>query len=180
MNKLEQQLSAELAPLVYPKEVAAVYNPLEYAAELHSHYLSKFLDGPKKVMFVGMNPGPFGMCQTSVNDFSFHHLGVLNSSVISFQVPFGHVPSVRDWMKIEGNVTKPPKEIAARPVEGLSCTREEVSGQRLWGLVKKICVEPENFFKHCFIYNYCPLAFFKANGCNITPAEIKVSLRLSS
>lgn len=66
MNELELQLSAELAPLMFPKDVAAVYNPLVYAAELHSHYLSKYLDGPKKIMFLGMNPGPFGMCQTSV------------------------------------------------------------------------------------------------------------------
>lgn len=66
MDEIEQKLSAELSPLTFPKSIAAVYNPLEYADELHSHYLAKFLDGPKKIVFIGMNPGPFGMCQTAV------------------------------------------------------------------------------------------------------------------
>lgn len=46
--------------------VAAVYNPVEYAAELHCAYLEKYLTGPKTVLFIGMNPGPWGMVQTGV------------------------------------------------------------------------------------------------------------------
>lgn len=46
--------------------VAAVYNPIVYAAELHCAYLEKYLTGPKSVLFIGMNPGPWGMVQTGV------------------------------------------------------------------------------------------------------------------
>lgn len=93
-----------------------------------------------------------------------------------FQVPFGHVPTVRDWMKLTSEVEKPENEIEARPVEGLKCTKVEQSGLRWWGLIKDICGTPQQFFKQCFIYNYCPLIFFAAGGRNITPAEIKVRL----
>jgi single-strand selective monofunctional uracil DNA glycosylase len=76
-------------------------------------------------------------------------------------------------MQLEGSVEKPPSEIAARPVEGFNCTRAEQSGLRFWGLFQQLCGKPENFFKHCFVYNLCPLAFFQASGRNITPAELK-------
>lgn len=46
--------------------VAAVYNPVVYAAQLHCAYLEKYLPGPKNVLFIGMNPGPWGMVQTGV------------------------------------------------------------------------------------------------------------------
>ena len=45
-----------------------VYNPISYASELHCSYMEKFLDGPKTVLFVGVNPGPWGMCQTGVTN----------------------------------------------------------------------------------------------------------------
>lgn len=71
VNDLEMRLSEELATIQFPKSIAAAYNPLLYAKELHSKYLAKFVDGPKKVLFIGMNPGPFGMCQTSVGCSEF-------------------------------------------------------------------------------------------------------------
>lgn len=76
-------------------------------------------------------------------------------------------------MKLSGNVGKPENELPARPVEGFECKREEQSGSRWWGLMQKLCGTPEQFFKNCYIYNYCPLAFFDTGGRNITPAEIK-------
>lgn len=48
-------------------QVAAVYNPVVYAADLHCAYLEKYLHGPKNCLFIGMNPGPWGMVQTGVN-----------------------------------------------------------------------------------------------------------------
>lgn len=73
MNDIECRLSVELKNInFHSQNVAAVYNPLEYAAELHCDYLQKYLDGPKTVLFVGMNPGPFGMVQTAV--ISIHRL----------------------------------------------------------------------------------------------------------
>lgn len=92
-------------------------------------------------------------------------------------MPFGHIPAVRDWMKLSGSVNKPEQEIAARPVTGLLCDKSEQSGQRFWGLWQELCGnDAANFFHNCFVYNLCPLAFFHASGRNITPAELKVKL----
>jgi single-strand selective monofunctional uracil DNA glycosylase len=65
--KIECALSSELLQLDYPASVCAIYNPIEYAAELHCQFMQKFLDGPKDLLFVGMNPGPWGACQTGVS-----------------------------------------------------------------------------------------------------------------
>lgn len=78
-------------------------------------------------------------------------------------------------MHITGSVEKPEVEHPKKKVMGLSCHRNEVSGKKFWGLFKHICGAPENFFKHSFVYNHCPLAFMEASGKNITPPEIKVS-----
>lgn len=43
-----------------------VYKPLEYAKENYLQFLSKFINSSKKLMFLGMNPGPWGMVQTGV------------------------------------------------------------------------------------------------------------------
>lgn len=94
------------------------------------------------------------------------------------QVPFGNIPSVKNWMKVEGKVTKPANEIPSKPIEGFNCTREEQSGKRFWGVIEELCGEPEVFFSSCFVYNICPAAFLHASGRNITPPEIKVSSRL--
>lgn len=77
-------------------------------------------------------------------------------------------------MKVGGEIHKPANEIAARPIEGLNCTRNEQSGKRFWAVIQELCGEPENFFRHCFVYNICPLAFLTSTGRNITPPEIKV------
>lgn len=45
---------------------------------------------------------------------------------LKFKVPFGEISSVRDWLRIEGPVEKPPNEIAPRPVKGFECKRSEV------------------------------------------------------
>ncbi|XP_063703053.1 single-strand selective monofunctional uracil DNA glycosylase [Culicoides brevitarsis] len=150
---IEQELSQELTGIVFPKDIVAIYNPLEYARALHCEFMSKFLNNRPIFLFVGMNPGPFGMAQTSV--------------------PFGNVSVVKDWFKLSSGVKKPPNELESRPVEGLNCTREEQSGKRWWGVIRDISETPENFFRTAFVYNYCPLAFFSSTGRNITPAEIK-------
>jgi hypothetical protein len=48
------------------------------------------------------------------------------SNSICFQVPFGEVKLVKDWLKIEGHVDKPKKEHPQRPILGFDCTRSEV------------------------------------------------------
>lgn len=90
------------------------------------------------------------------------------------QVPFGHVPAVKDFLKLNGIVNKPKFELQTRPIHGLDCGTAEQSGKRFWSLIEKICGDAETFFKDCFVYNLCPLAFFKSSGTNVTPTEIKV------
>jgi single-strand selective monofunctional uracil DNA glycosylase len=38
---------------------------------------------------------------------------------------------------------------------------------------RDVCGRPENFFKECFVYNHCPLAFMTASGKNVTPPELR-------
>ena len=109
-----RRLRAEAGRLKFGPPVTHVYNPLAYAWAPHEAYLRKFGAARKRIVFLGMNPGPFGMAQTGV--------------------PFGEVAAVRDWLKIGGRVGKPDREHPRRPVTGFACARSEVSGRRLWGL----------------------------------------------
>uniref|UniRef100_A0A914VZN3 Uracil-DNA glycosylase-like domain-containing protein n=1 Tax=Plectus sambesii TaxID=2011161 RepID=A0A914VZN3_9BILA len=135
--------------------VAFVYNPLLYAKEPHECFVRLYLDErPKRLLFLGMNPGPFGMAQTGV--------------------PFGDAVLVREFLKVTGEVFKPPREHPKRPVGGLACRRSEVSGVRFWGLIKEITDgRPERFFANCFVHNYCPLMFLEKSGKNVAPATFR-------
>ena len=148
-----QELSAQVGRLRFGAPVTHIYNPLEYARTAHELYLQKFGGGKKRVVFMGMNPGPFGMAQTGV--------------------PFGEVAAVRDWLKICVPVGKPPKEHPKRPVEGFDCPRSEVSGRRLWGLFAERFGTPEKFCAEHFVANYCPLVFCEESGKNFTPDKLK-------
>ncbi len=129
-----------------------VYNPLTYAWAPYEAYLLKFGTTHKRVMFLGMNPGPFGMVQTGV--------------------PFGEVAAVRDWLQIERVVGKPEKQHPRRPVSGFACRRSEVSGRRLWGLFAERFGTPRRFFARHIVMNYCPLAFLEGSGRNRTPEKL--------
>lgn len=144
-------LSAQLARQSFAPPVSHVYNPLEYARAPHEAYLRRYGAGRRRVVFLGMNPGPFGMVQTGV--------------------PFGEIAAVRDWMGIEATVEKPATENPKRPIEGFACTRSEVSGRRLWGLFAERFGTAEAFFTDHFVANYCPLAFFD-HGRNLTPDKL--------
>lgn len=159
MNLIEStdQLLEDLATLRFTAPVSYVYNPLLYARAPHEAYLKRYGKGRHEVVMFGMNPGPWGMVQTGV--------------------PFGDVPSVRDWMGIEAPVGKPAEEHPARPVLGFDCPRREASGTRLWGWAKSRFGPAETFFKRFFVANYCPLCFFDADGTNRTPDKIARSER---
>lgn len=148
---LDEWLRA-LAPLRFGPPVTHVYNPLVYAREPYERYLARYGEGKKEVILLGMNPGPFGMAQTGV--------------------PFGEIASVRDWLKIEGRVEKPPVEHPKRPILGFDCHRSEVSGARVWGWAKARFGTPERFFSRFFIANYCPLVFMEESGRNLTPDKL--------
>lgn len=85
--------------------------------------------------------------------------------------------SVVDWLKITGEVGHPAEEHPKRRILGLSCTQSEVSGARFWGFFRKLCAEPERFFRHCFVHNLCPLIFMSASGKNLTPPELPADKR---
>ncbi|XP_017706496.1 PREDICTED: single-strand selective monofunctional uracil DNA glycosylase isoform X3 [Rhinopithecus bieti] len=153
----ELRLSAELSQLQFSESVGVIYNPLEYAWEPHRNYVTRYCQGPKEVLFLGMNPGPFGMAQTGV--------------------PFGEVSMVRDWLGIGGPVLTPSQEHPKRPVLGLECPQSEVSGARFWGFFRNLCGQPEVFFHHCFVHNLCPLLFLAPSGRNLTPAELPAKQR---
>ena len=151
-------LARSLARLKFAAPVEYVYNPLIYAWAAHCEYLRRFGRDPKRVVFLGMNPGPFGMVQTGV--------------------PFGEVKAVRDWLRLSGAVGKPDREHPRRPVAGFACVRTEVSGQRLWGLFASRFGRPEAFFAQHLVMNYCPLAFVEASGRNRTPDKLGLKERI--
>lgn len=152
-----RELAERADDLKFKPPVAHVYNPLDYAWPAHEIYLQKFGDGRKRVIFLGMNPGPFGMTQTGI--------------------PFGEIAAVRDWLKISAKIRRPKFEHPKRPISGFDCLRSEVSGRRLWGLFANRFGSPENFFAEHFVVNYCPLVFCGESGCNLTPDKLRKAER---
>ena len=63
---IEERFSQELSNMDFGPSVSYVYNPLEYASEPHRDFVCKYGSGKKKILFLGMNPGPFGMAQNGV------------------------------------------------------------------------------------------------------------------
>lgn len=150
--RIARDLAREVDGLAFGLPVTHVYDPLDYARSPHEAYLARYGAGPKQVVLLGMNPGPFGMGQTGV--------------------PFGEVGLVRDWLGIEAPVGRPPREHPKRPIQGFACTRSEVSGSRLWGFARETFGTAEAFFARFFVANYCPLLFIEASGRNRTPDKL--------
>ncbi len=156
LSRAAIDLSESVDRLSFDDPVTHIYNPLAYARDAHLRYLS--LAGAKtSVVFLGMNPGPWGMAQTGV--------------------PFGEITAVRDWMKIHVPVGKPPLEHPKRPVEGFDCEKSEVSGRRLWGLMQDRFGTAAKFFRNHFVLNYCPLVFMEQSARNRTPDKLTAAER---
>jgi single-strand selective monofunctional uracil DNA glycosylase len=152
LRTASRKLARDAGALTFGPPVGWVYNPLTYARECHEAYLAKYASGPKRVVFLGMNPGPWGMTQTGV--------------------PFGEIASVRDWLGITGRVRAPAHGHPRIPVRGFDCTRSEVSGKRLWGFFRQTFGSAEQFARENFVSNYCPLMFLDETGRNVTPDRI--------
>ena len=150
-------LSARLGELTFAPPVTHVYDPTRYARGAHHDYLARYGKGPKEVVFLGMNPGPWGMAQTGV--------------------PFGEVGYARDWLGIRGAVHKPEDEHPKRPIEGFECARSEVSGRRLWGWAEARFGTADAFFERFYVANYCPLVFMEASARNRVPEKLPVAER---
>ncbi len=152
-----RELTRALAPLRFSTPVAHVYDPLQYAWAPYEAYVERYGASRKRVVLLGMNPGPFGMMQTGV--------------------PFGEVAAVRDWMGIVAPVTSPAQQHPKRLIEGYACRRSEVSGRRLWGWAALRFGSAEAFFEDWFVLNYCPLVFLEASGRNLTPDKLPAERR---
>lgn len=156
--KAGQHLRDAVDALEIGAPVTHVYNPLGYAWAGYAAYIEKFGTGPKRVVFMGMNPGPFGMAQVGV--------------------PFGSIPAVRDWMGIETAIDQPPLVHPKRPVQGFGCPKVEVSGRRLYmELFAQQFPRAEDFFAEHFVLNYCPLVFMTETGSNFTPDKLPAATR---
>lgn len=157
LSEASRSLAEKVDALHFGDPVALIYNPIVYARRAWEAYLRKYSATKKRVVFLGMNPGPWGMVQTGV--------------------PFGEVALVRDWLGIEAKIDTPDLVHPKRPIEGFSCKRSEVSGRRLWGLMGERFGSAESFFREHFVANYCPLAFLEKSGRNRTPDKLPVSER---
>lgn len=152
INSAGRKLSKDLKKIDFEPPITHVYNPFEYARRSHENYVKQYGSTKKRAIFLGMNPGPYGMAQTGV--------------------PFGEVNLVRDWLGIEKRIDKPQNEHPKRRVLGFACPRSEVSGKRLWGAIAMHFGSPENFFREFFVANYCPLVFMEESGRNRTPDKL--------
>lgn len=159
MNIAKNLLDAEkkachaLNKLSFSSPVTHVYNPLDYAHRPHRQYVEKYAHHNVEALFLGMNPGPFGMAQTGV--------------------PFGEIEHVYQWMGIHAEVDQPANIHPKRPIEGFACKRSEVSGQRLWSWARDRFGSADNFFARFYVHNFCPLVFMAETGRNITPDKLQ-------
>jgi single-strand selective monofunctional uracil DNA glycosylase len=152
-----RELSQALAPLRFAPPIAHVYDPLQYAWAPYEAYVTRYGNSRKRVVLVGMNPGPYGMMQTGV--------------------PFGEISAVRDWMGLHARVERPASQHPKRPIEGFDCARSEVSGRRVWGWAALRFGSASAFFSEWFVLSYCPLVFLEASGRNFTPDKLPVTQR---
>ncbi len=150
-----QRLSKAVDGLSFQEPVAWTYNPLAYAWDGHRQYCELLGQQPlpRRVLMVGMNPGPWGMGQTGV--------------------PFGDVDMVRA-MGIETATIEQPADVRDdRPIYGFECPRNEVSGSRLYGGLQDLFGTLPDAYEHLYIANYAPLLFFDEDGGNLTPPRLR-------
>ncbi len=150
--RASRRLARDVGGLAFSSPVGFVYNPLTYARLPHEAYLARYGSTGKRVVFVGMNPGPWGMAQTGV--------------------PFGAVSMVTDWLGIRETVKAHAGGHPRVPVTGFACARSEVSGMRLWGFLRETYGTAEAMAREMFVANYCPLLFLDDDGRNLTPDRI--------
>ena len=131
------------------------YNPLDYAWDIHKKYIELYGGLGAKTVILGMNPG-HGMGNTGI--------------------PFGCPEQVNKYLKIKDiKIKKIKKMHPKRTVYGLKCNKPEISGRRIWGLVKDIYGEPRNAFTKIYVMNHFPLWMFDKKGRNITPDKLPLA-----
>jgi single-strand selective monofunctional uracil DNA glycosylase len=139
-----RELSARVSTLTFSPPVSHVYNPLTYAWAAHEAYLRRYAASPRRVVFLGMNPGPFGMVQNGV--------------------PFGEIAAVRDWLGIEAEVRNRQWKIPGGRSKALPVHVRRSAGGACGDLFRERFGSADAFFAEHFVANYCPLAFFDARS----------------
>ena len=141
----------DLIPILIKEQdkLNVIYNPLYYAWNPHNAYITRFSGNGAKILMMGMNPG-HGMGNTGV--------------------PFGCPEQVREFLEIKNLLVEQPRmNHPKRTVIGLEQPKYEVSGRRIWGLLKEMFETPEKTSEYIYIVNHCPLWMFNEKGQNITP-----------
>ena len=132
-----------------PRGVAFAYHPLRYAWDAHAAYLARYGEGrPGRAVFIGMNPGPWGMTQSGV--------------------PLADPALARAWMGLHGRVASPAHAHPKVPVLGYASTRRDPTGAKFYGWAQARYGTAERFFAEAFVLNYCPLLFLDEAGRNVT------------
>lgn len=149
------QAKEDLKKLEYP---FFAYHVFDYAFDPFWEYICRYARTPKKTVFLGINPGPFGMMQNGI--------------------PFGTISIARDWLLLRAPIKRPSLEHPKRPIRGWAEPREEESGARLWGLARREFKTPQAFFKDHLILNYCPIGFIDGEGKNVTPDKLPEDVRI--
>ena len=157
LQEVIRDLRAGTESLQFSAPVTHVYAPLDYASAAVDRYVALYARPGIEALFLGMNPGPWGMAQTGI--------------------PFGEVSHVREFLGIDEHVGRPAIEHPKRPVTGFSCARSEVSGRRFWSWVEERFRTADDFFARFFVWNWCPLAFLEETGRNRTPDKLPVDER---
>ena len=127
-----------------------VVNPLDYAWDNYECFIRLYVREGQKILFLGMNPGPYGMMQTGV--------------------PFGEVEAVRNYLSIDGKVGVPRENPPLKPVAGMDVRQHEVSGKKFWGMAASYG-SAASFFSAAAVLSFCPLAFIDGRR-NVTPDEL--------
>ena len=128
-----------------------VLHPLRYGREALRLFLEPMGAAGPRVVWWGMNPGPWGMGQTGI--------------------PFGDPVLVGEWLGITGGTVPPSTVHPKRPFLGFASKRREVSGTRLWGLIREFHPDPRTFLARQTVLNFIPLLVFDAEGRNLTPPQ---------
>ena len=157
LQEVISSLRSNTESLKFSDPVTHVYAPLDYASAAVDDYVDRYARIGIENLFLGMNPGPWGMAQTGI--------------------PFGEVAHVRDFLGINKPVGRPSHEHPKRLVTGFECCRSEVSGRRFWEWVSERFLTPEAFFDRFFVWNWCPLAFLEDTGRNRTPDKLSIEER---
>ncbi|XP_073844131.1 single-strand selective monofunctional uracil DNA glycosylase-like [Musca autumnalis] len=117
-----------------------IYHPFEYSGEIYRNFLKKYLNGPKKILFVGINSSLYGSLQTGI--------------------PFGDIPTVRDRMQLEVTSLDSLEE------EGEQSSQR--FWNLIKSIFKDKDDFLDRFFQNCFVLNFCPLVFIDNNGRNVS------------